>query len=309
MAELAPSQQAGSFNLGFAGDTFNTAWYLARIAAEIEVSYLTAVGDDAISDDMRAFIRASGISDKYVRPIPGETVGLYLIHLDNGERSFSYWRDRSAARQLALDPAFLETAIEEADLIYYSGITLAILDAQSRENLFRALRRGRDLGKIVAFDTNLRPRLWSSTKEMTDTITRAAAQSDIVLPSFDDEAEWFGDASSLATLDRYAECGVARIIVKNSAQPVVFQQAGQRGEVQVAPATNVVDTTAAGDSFNAGVLAGILLQDDLAAGVRDGCQLASQVVRHKGALVPVDIDRDTQAEWVGSAAPEETKRP
>jgi len=295
MAELSPSERAGEFRLGFAGDTFNTAWYLAQIAKEVEVSYLTAVGDDAISDDMRAFIRASGISDTHVRRIQDETIGLYLIHLNNGERSFSYWRDQSAARQLAFDPALLEQAIEEADLIYYSGITLAILDPASRDTLRNALRRGRDIGKTVAFDTNLRPRLWASPAEMTDTIMKAAAQSDIVLPSFDDEAAWFGDSSSLATLERYAKLGVGRIIVKNSDQPVVFQEAGQRGEVAIEPATDVVDTTAAGDSFNAGVLAGILRGDDLAVGILGGCRLAGHVVQHKGALVPVDGSSYTTA--------------
>ena len=95
MAELAPSGGPGAFQLGFAGDTFNTAWYMAQIAPGIEVSYLTAVGEDTLSDDMRAFFRASGINDAHVRTIKGATVGLYLIHLENGERSFSYWRSRS----------------------------------------------------------------------------------------------------------------------------------------------------------------------------------------------------------------------
>ncbi len=291
MAELAPSDGPGAFQLGFAGDTFNTAWYMAQIAPGIEVSYLTAVGEDTLSDDMRAFFRASGINDAHVRTIKGATVGLYLIHLENGERSFSYWRSQSAARQLAQDRTALDRAIASADLIYYSGITLAILDSPSRDALLTALRRGQDKGKIVAFDTNLRPQLWSSPREMTDTITRAAAQADIVLPSFDDEAEWFGDDSAQTTLVRYLDLGVARIVVKDSARTVVFSDEGQRGEVPVDPATKVVDTTAAGDSFNAGVLAGILRQNDMVSSIARGCQLARQVVRFPGALIPIDPGR------------------
>ncbi|MEO0357389.1 MAG: PfkB family carbohydrate kinase, partial [Pseudomonadota bacterium] len=150
MAELAPTGPPDAYKLGFAGDTFNTAWYLARIAPDIDVRYLTAVGDDTISREMRAFIRDSQISDRHVQVIEGKTVGLYLIHLQSGERSFSYWRDSSAARQLAADPTALTLAMQEADLIYYSGITLAILDPAARQVLFDALDNARAAGKTVA---------------------------------------------------------------------------------------------------------------------------------------------------------------
>ncbi|MCI5041860.1 MAG: PfkB family carbohydrate kinase, partial [Donghicola eburneus] len=49
MAEMSSSNKEGDFRLGFAGDTYNTAWYLARLRPDFEVSYFTAVGDDDIS--------------------------------------------------------------------------------------------------------------------------------------------------------------------------------------------------------------------------------------------------------------------
>lgn len=287
MAELSPTETPGEFKLGFAGDTFNTAWYLAQIAPNIQVSYMTAVGDDEISKDMRDFMRHSAIKDDHVQIIPDKTIGLYQIRLKDGERSFTYWRDQSAARQLADDFGALQRAISDADLVYLSGITLAILDAPSREKLFAALGRGRKDGKTIAFDTNLRPRLWASTQDMTDTIMRAAGFADIVLPSFEDEAERFGDAHPQATLDRYAEVGAKRIVVKNSAQSVMYLDRGVIGEIAVEPETNAVDTTAAGDSFNAGVLAGVLQHGDLVRGILQGCALARQVVCKSGALVDV----------------------
>jgi 2-dehydro-3-deoxygluconokinase len=186
MAELAPLDTSGEFKIGFAGDTLNTAWYMAQIVPDVE--YLTAVGDENISLDMRAFMRSSGVSDVHVSEIAGAIVGLYLIHLANGECSFSYWRGQSAARQLAMNPNDLEKAIEHADLIYFSGITLAILESSSRDKHLSSLGSARRAGKIVAFDTNLWPRLWESATEMCSAIMRAAAQSDIVLPSYDDEA-------------------------------------------------------------------------------------------------------------------------
>ena len=92
MAELVPTDTEGDLRLGFAGDTFNTAWYLARCAPDAHVSYLTVLGDDAISQKMAAFMCDSGIDDRFVQVAKGRTVGLYMITLDEGERSFSYWR-------------------------------------------------------------------------------------------------------------------------------------------------------------------------------------------------------------------------
>ena len=290
MAELAPADIAGEFKLGFAGDTFNTAWYLAQLAPEVDVSYYTAVGEDSISQDMRALMRTSGIDDSRILTIPDHTIGLYLISLNKGERSFAYWRGQSAARQMANDLSVLEKAMGSADMIFYSGITLAILDTEARETFFQAISAARADGKTIAFDPNLRPRLWASADEMTDVIMQAARHCDIALPSFEDENTWFADKTPEDTAQRYTSSGVSTVIVKNGGAPVLFVDADIRGEVAVAPVADLVDTTAAGDSFNAGVLAGIAAGDSLADSIGLACQLARIVVQHKGALVPIPLN-------------------
>ncbi|SLN63152.1 sugar kinase [Pseudooctadecabacter jejudonensis] len=288
MAELAPSDVAGDFRLGFAGDTFNTAWYLARLAPQADVAYFSAVGDDAISNDMRTFIRAGDIDDTDVQTRAGRTVGLYMIALKDGERSFSYWRGQSAARTLADDPAALANAMDRADVIYFSGITLGILDPAGRDTLLEALANARANGKTIAFDPNLRPKLWANGEEMTAQIMRGAAVSDIALPSFEDEADWFGDADPQATANRYLGAGCPSVVVKNGAADVLYVDQGQWGTVTVAALDIVIDTTAAGDSFNAGVFAAIVTGQPLDKGIHTACTLSRQVIGHKGALVPVD---------------------
>jgi len=288
MAELAPTDKEGDYHLGFAGDTFNTAWYLAQCAPQLEVSFLSAVGDDAISAKMTAFMRDTGVGDQYVRTIPGRTVGLYLISLERGERSFSYWRGQSAARGLADSPKVLGDAMAMADVIYFSGITLAILPPESRATLLNALRDARAAGRTIAFDPNLRPKLWASTTEMTQEITRGAAVSDIVLPSFEDEARWFNDADPKDTAKRYQQTGANIVVVKNGSKPVYYCEDTVAGELSVTPVKNLVDTTAAGDSFNAGFFASYAIGGTLPNGVKFACALSRAVVQHRGALVPLD---------------------
>lgn len=287
MAEMAPADAPSTYQMGFAGDTFNTAWYLARLTPETPLSYFTAVGDDAISSQMLSFMRESGVNTQDVRTVPNRSVGLYLIALDNGERSFTYWRGQSAARLLAQDKQALAHAMEQSDLIYFSGITLAILNREGRAALLDVVRSARRAGKRVAFDPNLRPHLWDSPSEMTENIMQAAAVSDIALPSFEDEARWFNDINPAATLQRYVKAGADTVVVKNGSEAVLYRTPDTEGCVSVPPLASVVDTTAAGDSFNAGILAGLATNTPLPDSIALACKLAGHVVQGKGALVPI----------------------
>lgn len=288
MVEFAP-QADGLYRLGFAGDTFNAAWYLRRLLPPaVAVDYLTALGDDAVSDRMAAFMAAAGVGTGHVARLTGGTPGLYVITLTEGERSFAYWRGQSAARRLAEDPARLDAALLGARAAVFSGITLAILPGQGRAALLAALTRARAAGTAVVFDPNLRPRLWPSAEAMRAAVAEAARVADVLLPSFDDEAAAFGDADPAATAARYAGLGVPLVVVKNGAGPILWRQGASQGEVAPRPVAEVVDTTAAGDSFNAGFLAARLGGATVPEAIARGAAVSARVIGARGALVPLD---------------------
>ena len=287
MVEMAPSDTAGDYRMGFAGDTLNTAWYARRVLpADWQVDYLTAVGQDAVSDRLVTFLDAAGIRTGHVARLAGRTVGLYLIELQNGERSFAYWRGQSAARLLA-DPARLTHGLQGAGIVYLSGITLAILEGNGRAHLYDALRAARYAGAIVVFDPNLRPRLWPDSATMCAVVMEAAALSDVVLPSHEDEATFFGDADLATTAARYAAAGAALVVVKNGGGTMLSLDDGASATHAPEVVTHVVDSTAAGDSFNAGFLGAWLSGADVATSIRAGARLAAQVIGQRGALCDV----------------------
>jgi 2-dehydro-3-deoxygluconokinase len=290
MVELS---QAGNNLLrkGFAGDTFNTAWYArACLSKDWSVDYFTALGDDPLSEEMLAFIKQAEIGTDAVTRIPGGTPGLYLINLKNGERTFSYWRGMSAARQLAADADHLRRTMEAADLIYFSGITLAVLATPAHVDTFLAeLRRARAAGKIVAFDPNIRPRLWANKDVMLQTITDGARAASMVMPSFDDEATNFGDASVEATIERYRNLGVANIVVKDGAAGATLDFEGARTFAPAHQVSDVVDTTSAGDSFNGAFLARFLAGSTPQDAATFAAKAAATVIGHHGALISPDL--------------------
>lgn len=285
MIELAPAQD-DSFTMGFAGDTFNTAWYAARLAGDdLSVGYLSAIGDDQPSQRMAAFMQNAGITPHLARRA-GQSVGLYMISLDKGERSFSYWRSAAAARSLADDLTDLPE-LGAGDVAYFSGITMAILPDAGRDRLLGVLANARANGIQVVFDPNLRPRLWRDADDMRHWIMRAAEVSTTVLPSYEDEEVHFGDADPQATATRYQGAGVDTCIVKDGPGAVLIVTPEGSVSHTPQPARSVVDTTAAGDSFNAGYLVARLSGQSLTDAVAAGCDLARKVIGARGALVEV----------------------
>ncbi len=286
MVEIAPVE-SGRFALGFAGDTLNTCWYLKRIVGDGgQVGYVTRVGADALSGQLLGFLRDSGIETARISRDAERTLGLYLIRLEGAERHFSYWRGQSAARRMADDPAALEEALHGAALIHVSGITLAVIEAAGRRNLFAALAKARAGGALVSFDPNVRRRLWPDEAELRAAMNAMLAGCDIALPSFDDEAGLWGDASPEATVQRIAALGAKEIVVKNGAEAAFVMAPGIAAWVPAVAAPGVRDTTGAGDSFNAGYLAARRLGRAPVEACALAHRLAAEVVRHPGALAP-----------------------
>jgi len=289
MVEMAPRAD-GSYVMGFAGDTFNTAWYLRELCGpDVSIAYLTAVGEDAVSDRMLAFMADAGIETGHVARRGDATVGLYLVALERGERTFSYWRENSAARTLDRDLGAVSAA-GSGSLIYFSGITLAILSADGRARLMAAVREARGAGACVAFDPNIRPRLWETDNSARHWVERAARDADFAFPSYDDERALFGDRDMHATATRYLRLGARCVVVKNGPRPVIVR-AASGATCQVAPRdVQPIDTTAAGDAFNAGFLSATNAGAGIAEAAQAGCRLSARVIRGHGALVSPDVN-------------------
>lgn len=289
MVEMAPVGD-GLYRRGFAGDTYNTAWHMAQaLAGRAKVGFVSSLGQDALSQAFVAGLVADGLDVSDIARVPDRGMGLYLIELDGVERSFHYWRSHSAARLLASDPQRLAQALAGAGVIHLSGITLAILAPEDRARLLAALAQARAEGAVVSFDPNIRPRLWASMDEIRATIPQVLAVCDIALPSFDDEALVWGDASPKATVARIAQAGVAEVVVKNGAGAVALLSGSEVTLHPTPEVSGIVDTTGAGDAFNAGYLAGRLIGQGPGQAVASGQAFAGQVIGHFGAKIPKDL--------------------
>jgi 2-dehydro-3-deoxygluconokinase len=205
-----------------------------------------------------------------------------------GERTFLHWRDSAPVRGLFHLPeiAAIEDNVARAGLIYFSGITLSLFDAASRDRLFALLARARAAGGRVAFDTNFRPRGWPDREIARDAYARAFAHADVVFLSVEDHVLLHGPTSEEAALAYAQRFAVAEIVLKFDTPVCRVVTADLDERVAAPPVPDVADTTAAGDSFAAAYLAARRGGADPAVAAAAGHRLAGVVVRHRGAIIP-----------------------
>ncbi|MEM8729602.1 MAG: sugar kinase [Pseudomonadota bacterium] len=286
MVELSlATEPDGQAAVGFAGDTLNTAIYLKRQAPALNVAYATALGRDPLSDQMIQMMEDEALECTLIARHDTLLPGLYAISTDeSGERSFYYWRDNAAARQMLTPDALSLDSLGQTRILYFSAITLAILPEADRTCFLDWLPRFRANGGKVAFDSNYRPRLWPDQATAQNVVETAWRQTDIGLPSVDDEMELFDDPSEDKVLERLTGFGVTSGALKRGAEGPLALDGAAVGPFHAAD--RVVDSTAAGDSFNAGYLAARISGDSEARATQAGHALASRVIGAKGAILP-----------------------
>jgi 2-dehydro-3-deoxygluconokinase len=288
MIELKQAQgqaQAGLYARGYGGDTLNTAIYLARLGADVD--YITALGDDSMSDEMIAGWTAEGVGVSRVARLKGKLPGVYMIQTDEfGDRRFFHWRDSAAARSLMDLPETddILNSLANYDVIYLSAITLSIFGAQGRAKLMDALHRARKRGARVAFDTNFRARGWPDPDVARTVFDEAFAASDIVLASTEDLLPLYPRESDQQLLARI-DCD--EVVLKLLRPGSIVRFKGVSREVTAEPSTrSVVDTTAAGDSFSAAYIVARLAGAEPVEAARAGHRLGGVVVCYPGAIIP-----------------------
>lgn len=298
MVELAPfpidtpdTKDRDIMALSFAGDTYNTSVYMARLG--LQTDYVTNLGEDPYSQKIMQRMANENIGTAMIECLPGRSPGLYIIrNAPDGEREFFYWRKEAPARELFSTPENSEQLFQQlkyCDCVYLSGITLAIIGEQSRQHLLKTLQKLRAENVTIAFDSNYRPRLWRDKQEAQTAMLQIMQHTDIALLTLDDELLLWGDDTLDGCKKRYENCNLRELILKRGAEDAVIITANSQVHIPVPPVANVIDTTGAGDTFNAGYLAARLQNKSAEDAARQGIRCAGIIIRHRGAVIEKSV--------------------
>ena len=275
------------YNQSFAGDTLNFCNYLDK--KKLNAFFLSAIGKSEINQSLLDFVKSKNISTKYIKQINQFEVGLYLIkNKDNGEKQFFYWRDESAAKHYFNNIDFLNLykELKNFDYIYFSGITLSIIHISKINNFIKLLRLLKSKKIKIVFDFNIRPTRWNK-KNLNNFFDAVLKFVDICFLSGEDMNYWKNKNNIKSYEQIVRKYKIKHSIFRKNAKFTYVFLNKTRYVFRNKLLKKVVDTSGAGDGFNAAYLSNFIVNNDPVLALKAGSSLGSKIVMKKGAIVDV----------------------
>lgn len=280
---------APDFIQGFGGDTSNAIIAAARQGAR--TAYISRLGADAFGDRLMALWAAENVGADAVIRDPQAPTGVYFVtHAANGH-AFSYLRAGSAASRMT--PADLPAAlIGGAKFLHVSGISQAI-SASACDTVFAAIALARAAGCRVAYDSNLRLKLWPLDRARA-IIKETIAHCDLFLPSLEDAEQFTGLSGRDAIMDWCLAAGAPAVVLKLGRDGAMLGSAEGRTQVP-GRIVDAVDATGAGDCFAGALLARLAAGDAMLDAVQYANAAAALTTTGFGAVAPIPRPADVRA--------------
>ncbi len=246
----------GQYQVGYSGDVLNALAAAGRLG--LRTGILTALGDDPFLTGLMEVLQGEGIDRSRVVVLENKPNGVYFIHSDEmGVPRFHFLRNNSAARETFTSQR-LEDLIDYARssrALLFSSIPLAVM--KGRDQFFEMLRAVKG-ETILAFDLNVRRKLWNDVRELIGPLDELAPLLDVLFVTDEDDALLFGQRPASEAMEDYARRGFRKIAFRRGGAPTLIKDDSESFGVPVPHVANIVDTTGAGDAFNAGFIAAML---------------------------------------------------
>lgn len=297
MLELVPSTR-DSLKKSFAGDVYNTSVYLKRAFPDNHVQFMSAVGNDPLSQEFIEKVESESISTSLIARSVRKHMGIYMVQNDDaGERSFIYWRNDSAAKWMMSQLSTNQINTSQYQCIFFSGITLAILQEAERDAFWQFILAAKKQGSLIIFDPNYRPALWPDSLSAKQQFQTAYEHSDWLMPGVDDFKSLYGIDSIEGCVEFCQQFEFQELVIKQGQDPVhVVSSAGEQS-YEIESSQNVVDTTSAGDAFNGIYIGARLAGKNIEQAVQMANYAAIKVIESPGAIMPRPQFLNAISEW------------
>jgi ribokinase len=298
-ALLRGGDTTGKIQLAPGGSAANVAAWWARVGSE--AAFVGSVGGDVFGDLIVADLRREGVTSA-VTQIPGADTGIIVSIVEqDGQRSMI--TNQGADFQLL--PTHLPAALlGSAGHVHITGWSL--FSDPPRSAAVQAARLAKEAGASVSLDPasfqmirHLRP------QGIVELLTEMSV--DVLFPNRDEAEELTGTTDPVAMAHRLRELFGCTIVALKLDKDGCYVLSDTQAAYVPARAVTAVDSTGAGDAFDAGFLAAYQHSHDVIEAAQYANRLASWVVERVGARPAVNADWYRLMNITPPATPERTE--
>lgn len=274
------------------GAPANVAVGIARLG--VPCGFIGKVAADPFGDFLVAALQTNGVDTRrMVRARDAPTALAFVSRTAGGERDFLFYRNLCADLQLTEKDLPLDW-LQQARFLHIGGVGLS--SDPSRQATLRAIEYAKANRVVVSFDPNLRLDLWKDgLAECRQVVQNALRFTEIFLPSEEELLVLMNTKDLDKAVSQVLELGPRVVCVKQGPKGAFVTIKSPDGRLegfrQAAFMVPVVDTTGAGDGFNAGLVAGLASGMSLPVAVRQGTGVAALVITKKGAMSALPTHR------------------
>ncbi len=267
------------------GAPANVAVGVARLG--VSCGFIGKVGDDQFGRFLTETLRSNGVNTQSVLPTSEAPTAIAFVALSPDKKpDFFFYRDPCA--DLLLAPKDLPRDwLKQTKILHVGSVSLT--REPSREATRQAAELATKSGARVTFDPNLRIDLWKGgIKECRQEVLRILPFTDFFLPSIEELLLLMETRDSQEAINNLLELGPRVICIKMGSDGILVVDASSSGAPemfeQAAFPVDVIDTTGAGDAFNAGLITGVVEGLPLKEAVKQGNAVAALAIAKKGAM-------------------------
>lgn len=211
-----------------------------------KTAFIGKVGDDGFGHFLKKKIEAVGIDcSNLILDSDHQTTLAFVTLDDRGDRSFSFYRDRTADVMLSSSEVDL-SLLDRCTVFHFGSVSMTYEPARS--TTFDVARKAKELGKLISFDPNFRPLLWKKTDDVLGVFKKAIAISDILKVS-EEEMILITGTDDFEEGSKLLESMGPKLVVVTAGAKGAFIRRGGYHELIKTYDTKTVDTTGAGDAF------------------------------------------------------------
>ncbi|MGW8957610.1 carbohydrate kinase family protein [Paenibacillus sp. NPDC055715] len=260
----------------FGGSPSNIAVNVSRLGIHSLVA--SALGKDGMGVFLTNQLQLAGIDTKCVQQVDYSTSMVVVSKSKSTPTPIFY---RGADYYLAYTPE-LEEAVDNSKIVHFSCWPISMKPV--RHTIEKVIERAREKNALVCFDPNYHPMIWHKGEDGVEYVKSMFKKVDIVKPSEDDAERLFGKDTHENQVEKFLKFGAKLVIMTLGKDGAIVSNGKETIKLNTL-ATDVIDTTGAGDAFWSGFYAAVVKGYTLREAFTLGFAVSAYKLKYTGAIV------------------------